>query len=135
MFEIERDATQPSFLVRIRDSLDNDDLTRIRRELMEATAEHPSPAILFDVRAVTEFDGLTAEFLRSLPSSEDWAQCHDGDQGPGAPLTASETLYGLARLYQLSCGDGGEERLKIFRDARSALEYVGFIDSPSPADG
>ena len=134
MFEIERHSQRDAYIVRAQGPLANDDLEELRPRLEELTANENEAAILFDLREVTSVSELTAEYLRELPRSTEWQRCHSGARGPRAVLTDSAALYGLARLYQLSSGTEEDHVVRLFRQARPALEYVGFLDADPGED-
>ena len=100
----------------------------MRRALEERTAADRAPAILFDLREVVDSSALTAEFLRSLPTADEWQDCHREVDGKRAVLTNSASLYGFVRLYQLSAGSDEDATLKLFQEPRLALEYIGFLE-------
>ena len=101
----------------------------IRSKLEELIGEEEAPAILFDLRDITDTSGLTSEFIRSIPSSAQWSGCHPKEGGKRAMLVSTDVLAGLARVYQGNAGLGEGDDFKIFRDPRPALEYIGILES------
>ena len=126
-FSIEQNSDHTALLVRVRGHLSDENLRELKPALEELERSLNHPSILFDIRDVTDFSGLSARFVREMAQSEGWSRCHDGEMSRRAIVVSSTGLYGLGRLYQLSTGSSGDEALKIFRDVRSALEYVGFL--------
>jgi len=126
-FSIEQNADQSAMLVRARGTLSDESLRKLKPALEELEASLDHPSILFDIRDVTDFSGLSARFVREMAQSDEWSRCHDGQRSRRAVVVSSTGLYGLGRLYQLSTGSSEDESLKLFRDVRGALEYVGFL--------
>jgi len=93
------------------------DLAEIRAALFKDPAFNPDLAILIDLSDVTELK-LTSRALLNLAMTTRFAPTVRR-----ALVASSDVAYGMGRMFAILTGR--EERVQVFRDRASALEWLG----------
>ena len=98
---------------------------------IEATRPRLAPSWpeLFDAREVRT-DMTTAEITDLCYAAQ--AAATRVEIGPTAILATNDLLYGLARMYSGLCG-GHANPIEVFRELRSAEDWLGSLESATPA--
>lgn len=99
------------------DEQDSEDHLRGIQKLFDDGVLDGTWAQIFDLSAVERFD-LSAEAIKKLADANPWPS-----ESRRGLIVGSDMGYGLARMYEMRCGERGE-RVGVFRTEFEALEWI-----------